>query len=185
MMDYKVVVVGESMVGKSCIVNAFIRNTFLEDSVYIPTIVDFYRKQVECSGENHLLEVIDTGGDEIYKPVTEDQMRKGDGFLCVFGVDDLNSFEQTSTLIRKIQLENPSIVLVGNKCEKQANKLVDYSSGFTQASHFGIPYVETSALWDVNIRKAFLLVLNLMRHSKHVQVSDRNDCNSRQCCPVC
>ena len=52
MMDYKVVVVGDSLVGKSCIINAFVRKTFISDSAYMPTIIDYYRRNVMYEGEN-------------------------------------------------------------------------------------------------------------------------------------
>ena len=50
-MDYKIVVVGSSLVGKSSIVNVFIRNTFITESAYMPTIVDSYRKEVNIFGD--------------------------------------------------------------------------------------------------------------------------------------
>lgn len=156
-MDYKVVVVGSSQVGKSCLCNVLVRNTFLTQSVYVPTMVDFYRKIVHIEGERCLLEVIDTAGGDLFSSVTEDQLRRSDGFLCVFGVNDMY-FEETSSFIKKIRLakDNAAILLVGNKCDEQTERVVDLVLANARASYFGVPYMETSALNDVNVQAAFL-----------------------------
>ena len=185
-MDYKVVVVGSSYVGKSCIVNMFTRNTFLTDS-YTPTIVDSYRKVVNIDGEDYLLEVIDTAGDEIYRPLTEDELRKGDGFLCVFALNDLDSFEETSTLIKKIYLvqpNTPAIVLIGNKYNKE-DRQVEYICGKQQGNCFGIPYLETCAECGYNVKEAFDLVVRMIRRSKDLKESAQENFKTRQCCIIC
>ena len=99
-MDYKVVVVGGSEVGKSSII------TF--DSAYIPTIVDYYRKNVMFGGESYLLDISDTPGYDIYSQITEDHIKKGDCFLCVFVVDDMDSFTKIDFFMNKIKLLNPT-----------------------------------------------------------------------------
>jgi small GTP-binding protein len=186
-MDYKLVVLGSSMVGKSSIVNVFVRNTFLTDSVYMPTMVDYYRKYVTLHDESYLLQIINTAGDKTYCTLTEDEIRKGDGFLCVFGVNDLDSFEETPDFIKKIRLckpnSNPVIVLVGNKCDVEEDRMVDSMLGEARASYFGIPYMETSALFGLNINEAFLSVLGLIRHAKHFQSSTKDD-SSKLCCTI-
>lgn len=171
--------------GKSSIVNVFIRNAFISDSAYMPTIIDSFRTQIMVEGESCLLEIIDTAGDALYSSLTEDQLKKGDGFLCVFGVNDGDSFEQTNTLIKKVHLvkrNNPAILLVGNKCDEATERKVDSIRGEARASHYGIPYVETSALNGINIKEAFSLVVRLIRLSKHIQASSTED---RQCCTIC
>ena len=181
-------VLGSSMVGKSSIVNVFVRNTFLTDSLYMPTMVDYYRRCVNFHDESYLLQIIDTAGDKIYCALTEDELRKGDGFLCVFGVNDSDSFEETSNFIEKIRLckpdSNPVIMLVGNKSDvREDDRKVDSALGKAQADCFGIPYMETSALMGLNINKAFLSVLGLIRHAEHIK-SKKEDDSSKPCCTV-
>lgn len=65
---------------------------------------------------------VDTSGDPIFEPVMEQQIRRGDGCVVIFAVDDLDSFE---VAIKKIKLvkHNPSIVMVASKCDKQERKV--------------------------------------------------------------
>lgn len=117
-MEYNIVVVGGSLVGKSCLVNRFMSGIFLMD--YVPTLVDSYRKQATIDRENCLIDISDTSGDELFGGVRESELRKGDGFVCVFSVDSLDSFDQLNDYIKQIQLvkpSNPPILLVGNKCD--------------------------------------------------------------------
>ena len=64
----------------------------------MPTMVDSYRTHVPLDGEVCLVEVMDTAGDELFLSLTEDQLRRGGGgggFLCVLGLNDLESEPQT------------------------------------------------------------------------------------------
>ena len=184
MMDYKVVVVGDSLVGKSCIINAFVRKTFISDSAYMPTIIDYYRRNVMYEGENYLLDIADTAGDNLYMPVTEDEIRKGVCFLCVFALDDLDSFEKTGFFIEKIRTVNPNnppIVLIGNKSDK--DRVVEKAHCEDQARRYKVLYLETSANHGKNIDLAFLLLIESFRYSKDLQLhKERKSC---QCCIVC
>lgn len=114
------------MVGKSCIVSVFVRSTFITDSAYMPTMIDSYRRNVTYDGENVLLDIADTAGDIIYFPVTEDYIRKGDAFFCVFALDDQDSFSRVQFFLDKIKLLNcndPPIILPDNKSDK--DRVVD------------------------------------------------------------
>lgn len=126
-MDYKVVVVGDSQVGKSSMVNMFVRSVFLSDSDYVPTMLDSYRKNVNVDGQSYLLDIIDTAGDDVYNGVTEDAIRKGDGYLSVFSIDDYSSLAKASDFIKKIEAINPKkplIIMIGNKCDRESNRQV-------------------------------------------------------------
>ena len=60
---------------------------------YDPTIEDSYRKQVVIDGETCLLDILDTAGQEEYSAMRDQYMRTGEGFLCVFAIDNMKSFE--------------------------------------------------------------------------------------------
>ena len=112
-MGYKLVVVGAPFVGKTSMIDRFMRNRF--SSEYIPTMIDFYSTEVCIGQESYAVDICDTSGDEIYDRLTEDHLRTGDGFLCVFSVDKYHSFEKALTFIDKIYLvkpDNPPIVLI-------------------------------------------------------------------------
>ena len=66
-------------------------NSFIDE--YDPTIEDSYRKQVVVDGETCLLDILDTAGQEEYSAMRDQYMRTGEGFLCVFAVNNIKSFE--------------------------------------------------------------------------------------------
>lgn len=78
-------------VGKSALTIQLIQNHFVDE--YDPTIEDSYRKQVVIDGETCLLDILDTAGQEEYSAMRDQYMRTGEGFLCVFAIDNIKSFE--------------------------------------------------------------------------------------------
>ncbi|MED6273461.1 hypothetical protein CHARACLAT_006611 [Characodon lateralis] len=91
MTEYKLVVVGAGGVGKSALTIQLIQNHFVDE--YDPTIEDSYRKQVVIDGETCLLDILDTAGQEEYSAMRDQYMRTGEGFLCVFAINNYKSFE--------------------------------------------------------------------------------------------
>ena len=77
--------------GKSALTIQLIQNHFVDE--YDPTIEDSYRKQVVIDGETCLLDILDTAGQEEYSAMRDQYMRTGEGFLCVFAIDNSKSFE--------------------------------------------------------------------------------------------
>lgn len=180
---YKLILVGASQVGKSSLVNMFVRNVFLNECDYVPTLEDSYRKIVSVEGENCFLDIMDTSGDPALYPVIEDQIRKGDGFLCVFALDDMYSFEQVTHFINKIRLikEDPPILLVGNKCDKSRNEWkVDSTVAKACAESYDISYIETSSKDHVNIDQSFFALIRLTQCQK-LNNTEKNE----HCCMIC
>ncbi|XP_014383730.1 PREDICTED: histone-lysine N-methyltransferase SMYD3 [Myotis brandtii] len=95
MTEYKLVVVGAGGVGKSALTIQLIQNHFVDE--YDPTIEDSYRKQVVIDGETCLLDILDTAGQEEYSAMRDQYMRTGEGFLCVFAINNTKSFESRSS----------------------------------------------------------------------------------------
>ncbi|XP_061555598.1 GTPase KRas isoform X2 [Phycodurus eques] len=91
MTEYKLVVVGAGGVGKSALTIQLIQNHFVDE--YDPTIEDSYRKQVVIDGETCLLDILDTAGQEEYSAMRDQYMRTGEGFLCVYAINNTKSFE--------------------------------------------------------------------------------------------
>ena len=81
--------------GKSALTIQLIQNHFVDE--YDPTIEDSYRKQVVIDGETCLLDILDTAGQEEYSAMRDQYMRTGEGFLCVFAIDNMKSFEDVES----------------------------------------------------------------------------------------
>ncbi|XP_015107483.1 GTPase HRas isoform X1 [Camelus dromedarius] len=146
MTEYKLVVVGAGGVGKSALTIQLIQNHFVDE--YDPTIEDSYRKQVVIDGETCLLDILDTAGQEEYSAMRDQYMRTGEGFLCVFAINNTKSFEDIHQYREQIKRVKDSddvpMVLVGNKCDLAA-RTVEARQAQDLARSYGIPYIETSA----------------------------------------
>jgi len=154
---YKLVLVGLGGVGKSCITIQFISQRFIED--YDPTLEDSYRKQVTVDGNECLLDIYDTAGQEDFSAVRDQYMRTGDGFLCVYSVTHYASFVEVSALhdhiLRVKDSEQVPFVLVGNKCDLEESREVSKEKGSELAHKLKCKFLETSAKDRVNVSECF------------------------------
>uniref|UniRef100_A0AAV2L0A6 GTPase KRas n=1 Tax=Knipowitschia caucasica TaxID=637954 RepID=A0AAV2L0A6_KNICA len=166
MTEYKLVVVGAGGVGKSALTIQLIQNHFVDE--YDPTIEDSYRKQVVIDGETCLLDILDTAGQEEYSAMRDQYMRTGEGFLCVFAINNIKSFEDIHHYREQIKRvkdsEDVPMVLVGNKCDLPSRS-VDTKQAQDLARSYGIPFIETSAKTRqvrVQMPRPHLLPLQIM-----------------------
>ena len=136
-MEYKTVVTGAPMVGKTCLINRFVRGVFC-GSEYVPTLQDSYRKVIAVEQESCLLDITDTSGDPVYSTFAESTIREGDGFLCLFPMDDFDSFELALEFLLQIQLvkkgTSPCVVFVGSKSDRSDRRVSSVSKYWTQYS---------------------------------------------------
>ncbi|KAH9057826.1 protein ras-1 [Lactarius vividus] len=125
--EYRLVVIGSGGVGKSALTIQFMHNHFVDE--YDPTIEDSYRKQCVIDGEDALVDVLDTAGQEEFSAMREQYMRHGEGFLLVYSITDRDSFDSISAYHQQISrvkdTESVPIVLVGNKCDLENERRVD------------------------------------------------------------
>ncbi|XP_058293074.1 GTPase HRas isoform X1 [Hylobates moloch] len=167
MTEYKLVVVGAGGVGKSALTIQLIQNHFVDE--YDPTIEDSYRKQVVIDGETCLLDILDTAGQEEYSAMRDQYMRTGEGFLCVFAINNTKSFEDIHQYREQIKRVKDSddvpMVLVGNKCDLAA-RTVESRQAQDLARSYGIPYIETSAKTRQGVEDAFYTLVREIRQHK-------------------
>ncbi|KAL1774454.1 hypothetical protein HispidOSU_021001 [Sigmodon hispidus] len=146
MTEYKLVVVGAGGLGKSVLTIQLIQYYFLDE--YDPTIEDSYQKQVVIDGETCLLDILDAAGQEEYSAMQDQYMRTGEGFLCVFAINNTKSFEDIHQYREQIKwvkdADNVPMVLVGNKCDLAA-RTVESQHSQNPARSYDITYIETSA----------------------------------------
>ncbi|KAM9755045.1 GTPase KRas isoform 1-T1 [Menidia menidia] len=164
MTEYKLVVVGAGGVGKSALTIQLIQNHFVDE--YDPTIEDSYRKQVVIDGETCLLDILDTAGQEEYSAMRDQYMRTGEGFLCVFAINNTKSFEDIHHYREQIKRvkdsEDVPMVLVGNKCDLPS-RTVDTKQAHDLARSYGIPFIETSAKTRQRVEDAFYTLVREIR----------------------
>jgi len=155
--EFKVIVMGAGGVGKSAISVQFVQGMFVEK--YDPTIEDSYRKQVEVEGEEYMLEILDTAGSEQFGSTRDIYMKNGNGFVLVYSIISTSSMHDLASIHEQILLAKDAdevpIVLVGNKCDLDDQRVVSQAEGEKLAKEFKAIFIESSAKENVNIRKIF------------------------------
>uniref|UniRef100_A0A1I7XQE8 small monomeric GTPase n=1 Tax=Heterorhabditis bacteriophora TaxID=37862 RepID=A0A1I7XQE8_HETBA len=161
-----VIMVGSGGVGKSALTLQFMYDEFVEE--YEPTKADSYRKKVVLDGEECSIDILDTAGQEDYSAIRDNYYRSGEGFICVFSILDMESFDATNEFREQIlRVKNSDnsipIVLVGNKADLREERVVPLELARQRAEQWGVQYVETSAKRRENVDKVFY---DLMREIK-------------------
>ncbi|RDX64003.1 Ras-related protein RABD2c, partial [Mucuna pruriens] len=127
---------------------------------YISTIgVDFKIRTVEQDGKTIKLQIWDTAGQERFRTITSSYYRGAHGIIVVYDVTDQESFNNVKQWLNEIDRyasENVNKLLVGNKCDLTANKVVSYETAKAFADEIGIPFMETSAKNATNVEQAFM-----------------------------
>ena len=180
-----VILLGGGGVGKSALTFQFMYEEFLED--YEPTKADAFRKNVVFEGEDLVIDILDTAGQEDYEGIRDNYIRSGEGFLCVFSITDELSFQKCQGfrdhILRAKNDENIPIILVGNKCDLTDRRKVSESQAQILADSWQIKYLETSAKTKQNVDSAFFeLLREIHSRIKNILVVDVEDSKSK--CPT-
>lgn len=135
---------------------------------YEPTKADSYRKKVILDGEELQIDILDTAGQEDYAAIRDNYFRSGEGFLCVFSITEMESFQAVQEFREQILRVKGDdyipFVLVGNKADlAEARRRVSLEEAQGLAAQWKVPYVETSAKTRMNVDKIFY---DLMREVK-------------------
>jgi len=158
--DYllKILLVGESGVGKSCLLLRFAEGTYSQS--FISTIgVDFKMKKVQLNDKLCKLQIWDTAGQERYRTIVASFYRGAHGILLVFDVTDINSFLKVRHWLSEIKKNAPegtSVVLVGNKCDMTSKRMVDFKEAAKFAAENNLKYIETSAKDGTRVEECFM-----------------------------
>ncbi|GME67646.1 hypothetical protein B5S28_g4838 [[Candida] boidinii] len=157
---FKLLLIGDSGVGKSCLLLRFAEDTYTQD--YISTIgVDFKIRTIELDGKTIKLQIWDTAGQERFRTITSSYYRGAHGIIIVYDVTDQESFNNVNQWLQEIDRYATSGVmklLVGNKCDLTDKKVVDYAVAKEFADSRGIKFLETSAAESTNVEQAFIVM---------------------------
>ncbi|KAL5457073.1 hypothetical protein EMCRGX_G034310 [Ephydatia muelleri] len=154
---YKVLIIGDSCVGKTCLLVRYAEDSF--NQTFISTIgIDFKVKTIKINDKSIKLQIWDTAGQDRFFSINVAYYRGAMGILLVYDVTDEKTFKNISRWIGEIENHAPTEVekvLIGNKCDCTDRRTVDTATGEKLAKEFGIPYMETSAKENVNVNEAF------------------------------
>jgi len=182
MREYKLVVLGSGGVGKSALTVQFVQSIFVEK--YDPTIEDSYRKQVEVDGQQCMLEILDTAGTEQFTAMRDLYMKNGQGFILVFSITSQATFndlvELREQILRVKDTDKVPMVLVGNKCDLEDDRVVTREQGNSLAGSWGgCTFLETSARKKVNVDEVFFDLVRQINRSmpEKEKKKDKKKCN--------
>jgi small GTP-binding protein len=149
---------GDSGVGKSCIILRYIENNF-STNLMNSIGVDFKLKNIELDNKKIKLQIWDTAGQERFRTITTSYYKGAHAILIVFDITDRESFEHVRNWmadIDKFAKEGVLRILVGNKCDLENSRQVRKEEGNEIANKYGIKYIETSAKDTINIEDLFI-----------------------------
>ncbi len=165
-MTFKILTIGESGVGKTCVLRRFVENKFLKN--HLATIgIDFKTKTLNINNQEIKLKIWDTAGQERFRNITTQYYKGADGIVLVYDVTDESSYEKIRDWMEQIlsntQQEEIGLVLLGNKCDMEP-RVVTEDMGKKLAEELKISYYETSALTGQGIKEAFEeLTMDIMK----------------------
>jgi len=165
---FKLLLIGDSGVGKSCLLLRFADHTYTES--YISTIgVDFKIRTITTRDEKTIkLQIWDTAGQERFRTITSSYYRGAHGIIVVYDVTDQESFNNVKQWLNEIEryaCEKVNKLLVGNKCDLVSKKAVSYEVAKAFADKLDIPFLETSAKAATNVEKAFLTMADEIKNN--------------------
>lgn len=156
---FKIVLIGDMGVGKTCVVQRFKNGTFIERQG--TTIgVDFTMKTLVIEGKRVKLQIWDTGGQERFRTITQSYYRSANGIILCYDMTCRQSFESLQRWIddvSKFAAPNVSKVLIATKADLESERVVESEEGSMLAHSQGMcMFVETSSKGNLNVDNAFL-----------------------------
>ncbi|KAK4535035.1 hypothetical protein CDCA_CDCA03G1060 [Cyanidium caldarium] len=159
---FKIVLIGDSGVGKSNLLSRFTRNEFnLESKSTIG--VEFATRSVQTNGKTIKAQIWDTAGQERYRAITSAYYRGAVGALLVYDIAKRSSFENVERWLKELRDhadQNIVIMLVGNKSDLKHLRAVSTDEGTKYAEARHLSFIETSALDATHVEEAFVSILS-------------------------
>ncbi|MBX9636546.1 MAG: GTP-binding protein [Nitrosomonas sp.] len=196
---FKLLLIGDSGVGKSSLLLRFVDDAFSES--FISTIgVDFKISTVTIDGKVCKLQIWDTAGQERFRTITDSYFRGAHAVIMVYDITDLTTFANLKHWNEQVDEKSPdevSKLIVGNKCDLKQLRAVDENAAKEYAASINVPFLETSALNTTNVndafhvlaRKVFVKVKDLERdkkvyqfHNTHMQSNSSSNSTNKTCC---
>jgi len=155
---FKVLLLGDSSVGKTCFLLRYSDDTFVEN--HISTIgLDYRLKMINLSDDKIIkMQIWDTAGQDRFRAITKNYYKGAHGIILMFDITSTISFNNIKNWLMQIK-ENTSdkiqIVLVGNKIDAFNRRVVSNEEAEKVAKEYNLSYFETSAKENTNVQETF------------------------------
>ena len=155
---YKILLLGDSSVGKTCFLMRYTDNTFQE--IHMSTIgLDYKLKNVQLDdGKMVKIQIWDTAGQDRFRSITKNYYKGAHGIILIYDVTSRKTFDNVKNWVAQIKEEvtdKVSIILVGNKTDDVDGRKVQTEEGQKMAKECGLSFFETSAKSGQNIDSTF------------------------------
>lgn len=164
---FKILLIGDSGVGKTCILCRFANNEF--NRSHISTIgIDFKMKTVVVGGKRIRVQMWDTAGQERYETITTQYYRRAQGIILVYDITRQETFKNIRKWLRYVDEHannNVQRLLLANKCDAEDERAVWKDQGARLAAEKNIKFFETSAQSNINIDEAFTEICQQILHA--------------------
>nr|XP_002748751.2 ras-related protein Rab-37 isoform X3 [Callithrix jacchus] len=163
----KVMLLGDSGVGKTCFLIQFKDGAFLSGTFIATVGIDFRNKLVTVDGMRVKLQIWDTAGQERFRSVTHAYYRDAQALLLLYDITNKASFDNIRawlTEIHEYAQRDVVIMLLGNKADMSSERVIRSEDGETLAREYGVPFLETSAKTGMNVELAFLAIAKELKY---------------------
>lgn len=174
---FKLLLIGDSGVGKTCILFRFADDQF--NASFISTIgIDFKIKTVNINGKRIKLQIWDTAGQERFHTITTSYYRGANGIMMVYDITNTKTFDSVTKWLSNVS-DHASAdvrkVLLGNKSDQEEKRMISTARGQEIAQANGIQFFETSAKDNVLITEAFLHLATEIFENRKCNIDDDSD----------
>ena len=170
---YKILLLGDSTVGKTCFLLRYVDDSFLD--LHMATIGLDYRLKTLILEEQKIVKVQlwDTAGQDKFRAITRNYYKGANGIILIFDVTNVKSYENIKKWINEIKeeiSEKVAIVLIGNKIDNVQERKISKEQGDKLASEIGVKFFETSAKTGEGINESvFFLVKKIFENDPEVK----------------
>ena len=151
----KLLIVGDSSVGKTNFIMRFINNEFINN--YLTTSgIDLKTKDIEVKNKKIRIQIWDTAGQVQYKAITRNLFLKVMGAIIIYDITNEKSYTNLKSWVELIREECGShmqIIIVGNKCDLDSERKINQDEVMNYAEEEKIEYIETSCKTGENVHK--------------------------------
>lgn len=161
---FKLLIIGNSSVGKTSFLFRYADDSFT--SAFVSTVgIDFKVKTVFRHDKRVKLQIWDTAGQERYRTITTAYYRGAMGFILMYDItneESFNSVQDWVTQIKTYSWDNAQVILVGNKCDMEDERVISFERGKQLAEQLGVEFFETSAKENVNVKAVFERLVDII-----------------------
>ena len=181
-LNFKIIVIGDSGVGKSCLTIQAIQDKFEE--LYRATVgFEFLSFNVRINKVVIKLQIWDTCGQEVYKSLISGIYRNSSLAIILYSVTNRNTFQHIDTWIKELSqnsTKNIKIILVGNKSDLEKERKISYEEGEKLKNKHKLDYfIETSAKTGNNAKNVLIEAAKIL-YKEYILIKDKEVTNIKE-----